>query len=135
MASLPRLHVPPQPGPPVWLRKPLPFAGHHEGLWTVGRMGYVLLHGRPYRVLAIDCNEAHCVQIFDWTPQSGPGKGNLYRVTLDRAGDMLCDCPDATFRHDWQDCKHIRATRELFAQLEAERLAALPIPDPALAPF
>ena len=135
MASLPRLYAPPQPEPFAWLRKPVPFVGQHEGLWTVGRVGCALVHGQPYRVLWLDCDECQCVSIFDWTPQHGPRKGHLYRVTLDRAGDMLCDCPDAVFRHDCQACKHIDATRALFGRLEEERLAAIPEPDPADAPF
>jgi hypothetical protein len=50
--------------------------------------------------------------------------GTEYQITLNRDGDLCCDCPDATFRHRETTCKHVSALKAALEQLDREERLA-----------
>jgi hypothetical protein len=85
-----------------WLVRPV----RRQGLLQIGQTLYLVTD------VELDHENGMCGRIW----QLKKADGSEYQITLDRSGELACDCPDATYRQ--RQCKHVPAVVEAYSELD-----------------
>lgn len=80
--------------------------------------GFLEIEGDVYQVVEINFNDDTGAGCRLWRLNNGK---NEWQVTMDRQGDLACDCPDAVFGKRECGCKHARAIVAAYEYLETMR--------------